>query len=213
MFTGLIEALGTVRRAVKAAGRMTLEVDLGPSIGPDAAPGDSIAVNGVCLTVGGLNENCARFDVSGESLAKTTLKNLKPADPVNLERAMSAQGRFGGHIVQGHIDGVGAIAAIRKQGDFAVFRFSAPPQLLGQMVLKGSVAVDGVSITIAALDKTVFEAALIPTTLKQTLWHRSKVGDAVNIETDILAKIIKRQLEQMLPGGGLTEAKLRELGF
>lgn len=209
----MIEAIGTVRRAMTAGGLMTLEVDLGPTATGHDAPGDSIAVNGVCLTVRGLDGRCARFDVSSESLAKTTLKHLKPADKVNLERAMSAQGRFGGHIVQGHIDGVGAIAAIKKQGDFAVFRFSASPQLLGQMVLKGSVAVDGVSITIATLDNTGFEAALIPTTLKQTIWHRSKVGDAVNIETDILAKIIKRQLEQMLPGGGLTEAKLKQLGF
>lgn len=213
MFTGLIEATGTVRGAVKAAERMTLEVDLGPTIGREAAPGDSIAVNGVCLTVAELNRGCARFDVSGESLAKTTLKNLKPAGRVNLERAMSAQGRFGGHLVQGHIDGVGAIAAIRKQGDFAVFRFAAPTELLGQMVLKGSVAVDGVSITIAALDKSGFEAALIPTTLRETIWLYSKVGDAVNIETDVMVKIVRRQLEQMLGTGGLTEARLKSLGF
>ena len=213
MFTGMIEAIGTVRRATAAGGLMTLEVDLGPTATGQDAPGDSIAVNGVCLTVSGLDGRCARFDVSGESLAKTTLKHLKPAGKVNLERAMRAQGRFGGHIVQGHIDGVGAIAAIKKQGDFAVFRFSAAPQLLGQMVLKGSVAVDGVSVTIAALDKTGFEVALIPTTLKETLWHASKVGDPVNIETDILVKAIRRQLEQMLGTGGLTEAKLKELGF
>jgi len=213
MFTGMIEAIGTVRRAMTAGGLMMLEVDLGPTATGHDAPGDSIAVNGVCLTVRGLDGRCARFDVSSESLVKTTLKHLKPADKVNLERAMIAQGRFGGHIVQGHIDGVGAIAAIKKQGDFAVFRFSASPQLLGQMVLKGSVAVDGVSVTIATLDNTGFEAALIPTTLKQTIWHRSKVGDAVNIETDILVKAIRRHLEQMLGTGGLTEAKLKQLGF
>lgn len=213
MFTGLIEAIGTVRRAAAGAEQMTLAVELGP-IAEGVRPGDSIAVNGVCLTVCGLEGACVRFDVSGESLARTTLKGLKAGAKVNLERAMSADGRFGGHIVQGHIDGVGSVAAIKKQGAFAVFRFAAGPELLSQMVLKGSVAVDGVSITIAALDKTGFEAAVIPTTLKETTWHLSKVGDAVNIETDVLVKIIKRQLEQILPGaGGMTEAKLKEFGF
>ena len=213
MFTGLIEVIGTVRRASVSGGQMTLAVDLGPAA-QAVRPGDSIAVNGVCLTVCGLEGACARFDVSGESLNKTTLKGLSVGASVNLERAMSAQGRFGGHIVQGHVDGVGAVAAIRKQGAFAVFRFSATAELLGQMVLKGSVAVDGVSVTIAALDATGFEVAVIPTTLQETTWHLSKVGDRVNIETDILVKIIKRQLEQILPaGGGLTQAKLRECGF
>jgi riboflavin synthase len=214
MFTGLIESIGTVRRASAAGGQMTLAVELGAPVGQDARVGDSIAVNGVCLTVCGLEGACARFDVSGESLAKTTLKGLTVGAKVNLERAMSAQGRFGGHIVQGHIDGVGAVAAIKKQGAFAVFRFSATPALLGQMVLKGSAAVDGVSVTIAGLDKTGFEVAVIPTTLSATTWHLSKVGDAVNIETDILVKIVRRQLEQMLPGGGgLTAEKLKGFGF
>lgn len=213
MFTGLIEAIGAVRQAVTASGRMTLEVEM-ETLFQDIRPGDSIAVNGVCLTVSGLEGGCAHFDVSGESLAKTTLKSLKIGSIVNLERAMSSQGRFGGHIVQGHIDGTGAIAAIRKQGAFAEFRFSAPPELLTQMVLKGSVAVDGISLTIAALDKTGFEVALIPTTLKETSWRLSKIGDPVNIETDILVKIIKRQLEQLLPAAsGLTEEKLKQFGF
>jgi riboflavin synthase len=213
MFTGLIEAIGTVRQAAVQSGQMSLAVELG-TIGAGVQLGESIAVNGVCLTVCGLEGNCARFDISGESLSRTTLKGLKTGTKVNLERAMSAQGRFGGHIVQGHIDGIGSLAAITKQGQFATFRFSASPELLGQIVLKGSVAVDGVSVTVASLDKTGFEVAVIPTTLTQTTWHLSKVGDAVNIETDILVKIIKRQLEQILPGrSGLTESKLRELGF
>lgn len=213
MFTGLIEAIGTVRGATVQAQQMVLTVELG-QVFEGVRLGDSIAVNGVCLTVCGLEGACARFDVSGESLARSTLKHLKTGAKVNLERAMSAQGRFGGHIVQGHIDGIGSVAAIRKQGEFAVFRFAASPELLNQIVMKGSVAVDGVSVTIAALDKTGFEVAVIPTTLKETTWHLSKVGDTVNIETDILVKIIKRQLEQILPAaGGLTEAKLKEFGF
>lgn len=214
MFTGLIEAIGTVRRAIVQGSRMSLEVDLGPGIGQDARLGDSIAVNGVCLTVSRLDGVWAAFDVSGESLAKTTLKNLKSGDKVNLERALSAQGRFAGHFVQGHIDGIGRIAAIRPQGEFAVFRFTAASELLDQMVLKGSVAVDGVSVTVAALDKTGFEVALIPTTLKDTTWHEAKVGDAVNIETDILVKIVRRQIQQLMPGGEpLTLDRLKLLGF
>jgi riboflavin synthase len=214
MFTGLIEAIGTVRQALARGGQMSLEVDCGPMISQDIQIGDSIAVNGVCLTVSARQGTCARFDISGESLSKTTLKYLKPGRKVNLERAMSAQGRFGGHFVQGHIDGTGQITAIRKQGDYAAFRFSAPPELLGQMVLKGSVAVDGVSLTIAALDKTGFEVALIPTTLRDTIWHLAVVGDPVNIETDVLLKMVRRQIEQLLPEGGtLTLDTLKSLGF
>ena len=213
MFTGLIEAVGSVRRAALQRGQMTLEIDLGPTVGRNVRLGDSIAVNGVCLTVCGLRGDVARFDVSGESLSKTTIKHLATGARVNLERAMSADGRFGGHIVQGHIDGTGTLSAIHKEGDFAVFRFSASAELLAHMVPKGSVAVDGVSVTIAALDKTGFEVALIPTTLKKTSWHLSKVGDVVNIEIDILVKAVRRQLEQMLGTDGLTEAKLKKLGF
>nr|MBC8378145.1 riboflavin synthase [Planctomycetota bacterium] len=176
--------------------------------------GDSIAVNGVCLTVCQLNGTVAEFDVSTETVRKTTLIALKSGASVNLERAMSAQGRFGGHIVQGHVDGLGKIAAIRKQADFAEFRFDIPKELIAQVVLKGSVAVDGISVTVANLDKTGFEVAVIPTTLKETTWHQAKVGDAVNIETDILVKITQRQLAAMLPNAkGLTIEQLREHGF
>ncbi len=214
MFTGLIEAIGVVRRAAPAGKQMTLHVDLGSTVGHDAQLGDSIAVNGVCLTVRRLQGSCAEFDVSGESLARTTLKSLKPGSKVNLERAMSAQGRFGGHIVQGHIDGLGTIANIRKDGDFATFRITAASELLAQMVVKGSVAVDGISLTVAALDEKGFEAALIPTTLQETTWQMSRVGDVVNIEIDILVKVIRRQVEQLLPDGDtLTVEKLKALGF
>ncbi len=127
---------------------------------------------------------------------------------------MSAQGRFGGHIVQGHVDGTGRIASIQKQTDFAVFRIEAAADLLDQMVLKGSVAVDGISLTVAALDKSGFEIALIPTTLKDTTWHNAKTGDAVNIETDILIKVVQKQLAKILPvGSNLTADKLKEYGF
>lgn len=213
MFTGIIETIGTVRQTSQGAGRMRISVDIG-RLAEGTVLGDSIAVNGVCLTVCGLNGTCAAFDVSTETVRRSNLTSLKIGSKVNLERAMSAQGRFGGHIVQGHVDGTGKIAAIRKQADFAEFRFETSPDLLKQMVLKGSVAVDGISLTVSKLDKTGFEVALIPTTLAETTWDTAKVGDTVNIETDILVKIIQKQIQNILPSGNsMTLEKLKEYGF
>ena len=213
MFTGIIETVGIIKQVQPSGNQMRLSIDLN-RIADGARLGDSIAVNGVCLTISHLNGTVAEFDVSTETIEKTTLSKLKNGSVVNLERAMSAQGRFGGHIVQGHVDGLGKITAIRKQADFAQFRFEVPKELIAQIVLKGSIAVDGVSVTVAKLDTSEFEVAVIPTTLKETTWHQSKVGDAVNIETDILVKITQRQLAAMLPDSkGLTIDKLREHGF
>ncbi|MFZ9023275.1 MAG: riboflavin synthase [Anaerohalosphaeraceae bacterium] len=213
MFTGIIETVGIIKQVQPSGNQMRLSIDLN-RIADGTRLGDSIAVNGVCLTVSRLNGTRAEFDVSTETIEKTTLTKLKNGSVVNLERAMSAQGRFGGHIVQGHVDGLGKIAAVQKQADYAQFRFEVPKELLAQVVLKGSIAVDGVSVTVAKLDAAGFEVAVIPTTLKETTWHQSKVGDAVNIETDILVKITQRQLTAMLPdSNGLTIDKLREHGF
>lgn len=213
MFTGIIETIGTVKQTLPKGNQTRLAIDLA-GIADGTKLGDSIAVNGACLTVCQLNRTIAEFDVSTETIGKTTLISLKNGSSVNLERAMSAQGRFGGHIVQGHVDGLGKIAAIRKQSDFAEFRFEISKELIPQIVLKGSVAVDGVSITVAKLDKTGFEVAVIPTTLKETTWHQARVGDAVNIETDILVKITQQQLAAILPNTkGLTIEQLREHGF
>jgi riboflavin synthase len=212
MFTGIIETVGVVRQVLPKGGQMQLVIDLN-GLADGTQLGDSIAVSGVCLTVCRLTGSEAAFDVSTETLAHSTLNTLRPGGKVNLERAMSAAGRFGGHIVQGHVDGLGRIAAIRKQADFATFRIQAPPELLDQMVRKGSVAVDGISLTVAALDPTGFEVALIPTTLRETTWHDAKIGDPVNLETDILIKVVKKQLEKILPADNLTPDKLKEYGF
>ncbi len=213
MFTGIIEALGTVRSVRPAGGGKTVSIDIGP-LADKAAPGDSIAINGVCLTISGLSGSVADFDVSGETLVKSTVDKLHAGVPVNLERAMAADGRFGGHIVLGHVDGTATIKAIDRKGDFVEMSFTAETGLLDEMVTKGSVAVDGISLTIAMMDGRGFAAALIPTTLKETTLGTAKVGDAVNIETDVLIKAVKKQLEKMLPGrGGLTAEKLREHGF
>lgn len=212
MFTGLIETTCVVKSASASGGGMRLSVDLGKPAG-QVKVGDSIAINGVCLTVASLQGGVAGFDVSGETLAKTTLGGLRAGSAVNVELAMKADGRFGGHFVQGHVDGVGTIKVIERQGQFADMIFTAERKLLDQMVVKGAVAVDGISLTIASMDDDGFSVALIPETLKKTTLGSVKIGDRVNIEIDIIAKMVKKQLEKILPGQGLTAEKLIDLGF
>ncbi len=192
---------------------MLLSIDLG-ELANDGRIGDSIAINGVCLTIAKLEGKIATFDLSAETLAKSTLSKLKPSSQVNIERAIKASDRFGGHFVQGHIDGTATTRAIDKRGQFADMKFAAEPELLDQMVVKGSVAVDGISLTIASMDQNSFSVALIPETLNKTTLSKVKIGDEVNIETDIIVKTIKKQLEKILPQTqSLTAEKLKELGF
>ena len=213
MFTGIIEAIGAVRSARPGGGGKVVSVELG-RCAEGAKSGDSIAINGVCLTVSRLAGSVGDFDVSAETLAISTIAEVRAGAAVNLERAMAADGRFGGHIVSGHVDGTAAIKAIDKKGDFVEMTFAAEAKLLDEMVNKGSVAVDGISLTIAKMDEGGFAIALIPTTLKDTTLGNAGVGDVVNIETDILIKAVKKQLEKILPGSGtLTAEKLKECGF
>ena len=220
MFTGLIEEICVVKSIHPGTGGLVLAVDLG-ELAEDCKIGDSIAINGVCLTIAGINpainggaKRIAEFDISTETLAKSTLGKLKPSSPVNIERAMKATDRFGGHFVLGHIDGTATIKAVKRQGDFADIKISADPELLEAMVVKGSVAVDGISLTIASMDENSFSVAIIPETLKKTTLGKAKIGDAVNIETDIIVKTIKKQLEKILPQKQtLTMETLREMGF
>ncbi|MFA5784220.1 MAG: riboflavin synthase, partial [Phycisphaerae bacterium] len=159
MFTGLIEAVSRIAQISRQGDSMKISVELGP-LCADCAPGDSIAVNGVCLTIASITGTIAAFDVSGETLSKSTLAKLSPSALVNIERATKADGRFGGHFVQGHIDGTARTENINRSGEFWTIRFSAAPELLEQMVFKGSVAVDGISLTVAAIDKLGFEIAV-----------------------------------------------------
>jgi len=213
MFTGLIEAICVVKSARPNAGGVSLTVELG-NLAEQCKIGDSIAMNGVCLTVAELTGSLATFELSTETLARSTLGKLKPSSKVNVEQAMKPTDRFGGHFVQGHVDGTATIKAIKRQGDFADIEFAAPPELLSQMVVKGSVAVDGISLTTAGLNRSSFSVALIPQTLKNTTLGTAKVGDTVNIETDIIVKTIKSYLDKILPQKQtLTVEKLRELGF
>ncbi|MCE5185517.1 MAG: riboflavin synthase [Planctomycetaceae bacterium] len=213
MFTGIIEAVGEIRKIQPSGGRIVLGIDL-KHLAADAHPGDSIAVNGVCLTISHLEQSIASFDVSSETVHRSTLLKLRVGSKANLERALSAQGRFGGHFVQGHVDGTGKIVVIRRETGFAEFRFEAKPELMSQIILKGSIAIDGISLTVSELNKSGFGVSLIPSTLSQTIWQDAKVGDLVNIETDILVKIVQKQLGAMWPGGcGLTAEKIRDFEY
>lgn len=213
MFTGLIETICTVKSVTRVGETMVLTIDLAELAG-ESSTGDSIAVNGACLTIAKLQGSLASFDVSGETLAKSTLGGLKPSMEVNIERSLPANGRFGGHFVLGHVDGTATIKAKDKSGEFADIKFAATTELLEAMVVKGSVAVDGISLTIAGMDTNSFSVSVIPETLNRTTLGRAKIGDFVNIETDIIIKTVKRQLDKILPKKQtLTAEKLRELGY
>jgi len=213
MFTGLIQSVCLVRSAAKAADAMRLDIQLG-ELANQAKIGDSIAINGACLTVSGIEGSTARFDVSGETLAMTTLGSLTPSVSVNVELALKPADRLGGHFVQGHIDGTATIRSIDRSGKFTNITLTAGADLLDQMIVKGSVAVDGVSLTIAAMTRDSFSIVVIPETLERTTLGTAKVGNVVNIETDIIGKIVRKQLEKILPTTqSLTVEKLKELGF
>ena len=213
MFTGLIETICTVKSVRRSADSMVLTIDLGVLAGKSKT-GDSIAINGACLTITKLQGSLASFDVSAETLAKSTLGKLKSSSEVNIERSLKASDRFGGHFVLGHVDETATIEAIEKSGEFANIKFAAKAELLEAIVVKGSVAVDGISLTITAVDIKSFSVSIIPETLKRTTLGKAKIGDFVNIETDIIVKTIKRQLDEILPKKqGLTAEKLRQLGY
>ena len=190
MFTGLIESVCTVKSVSRVGGAMLLTIDLG-SLADECKIGDSIAVNGVCLTITKF-EGGAVFDVSAETLSKSNMDKLRPSSEVNIERAVKATDRFGGHFVQGHVDGTAAVKAIDMQGKFAEIKFSAEAELLDGIVVKGSVAVDGISLTISGMEKDSFSVALIPETLNNTILRKIKIGDKVNIEIDMISKYIEK---------------------
>ena len=196
MFTGIVEELGEVVR-LERNGDMALLTVRGPVVAADAARGDSIAINGVCLTVTDLAGGEFSADVIGETLKHSTLGSQAPGTAVNLERAVRADGRLGGHIMQGHVDGVGTVVSRQPGADWEVVRISVPAELARYVVYKGSVAVDGVSLTVSGLSDegdAWFEVSLIPETLQRTTLGASAVGDAVNVEVDILAKHVQRLL-------------------
>ena len=162
------------------------------SLAPEIAEGDSVAVNGVCLTATEVADGGFAADAMAETLRRSSLGSLAAGDPVNLELALRASDRLGGHVVQGHVDGLGTIAAIREEGFSRVVTIDAPAELLRYVVEKGSIAVNGVSLTVSALGARDFEVSLIPETLERTTFGRSEVGSPVNLEVDVLAKYVER---------------------
>ena len=212
MFTGIIEETGSVARVLQ--GGTSGEIRIKASYVLEGTKlGDSIAVNGVCLTVTGLYDDGFTADVMPETLRRSNLGMLGSGDKVNLERAMAADGRFGGHIVSGHIDGTGDIVSLRNEGNAVWVRIRAKEEILGLIVEKGSITIDGISLTVATLASDYFEVSIIPHTGAQTTLLTKKPGNKVNLENDIIGKYVQRLLGKSTGNGGVTADFLAEHGF
>jgi len=216
MFTGIILSVGKIAAIQPRGGDCRLIIDTGKLSLADCALGDSIAVNGVCLTAVELGERYFCADVSNETLSRTTLKSAKPGTAVNLELALTPSSRLGGHIVSGHVDGFGKV--VEKQGDGRSirFKFKAPDALAKYIAEKGSICIDGISLTVNGVDGPYFSVNIVPHTLQETTLGNTEVGSEVNLEVDLLA----RYLERLMKGdaaaqcqGGVTEALLQNSGF
>lgn len=194
MFTGLVEELGKLRSIKKGADSAVLTIAANTVL-QGTKIGDSIAVNGVCLTVTSLNEGIFSADVMAETLSKTSLGDCKPGDYLNLERALQLGDRLGGHLVSGHIDGVGFIRASRKVDIAIITEISAPPELIPFILPKGSIAIDGISLTVVESGNDYFSVSLIPLTAKDTTLGYKNVGAKVNLETDMLGKYVHRFMQ------------------
>ena len=203
MFTGLIAVLGTVERLAEGSTSCRLTVRA-PQLLSGVKIGDSIAVNGVCLTVVHLRGDTFTADVMPETVRRTTLHLLQPGDRVNLEKALRPTDGLDGHIVQGHVEGVGTIQQIISEGNARVYRIQAPGELLRYIVEKGSIAVDGISLTVTETDDSGFGVSLIPHTAKMTTLGYKSAGDAVNLETDILARYVEKMLGIDKKGNGFA---------
>jgi riboflavin synthase len=211
MFTGLVESIGSVVSADPSGAALRLRVDLGrPAEG--VRPGDSIALGGVCQTVTETAGAVAAFDAVTETLAKTTVGRWRPGTRVNIERSLRPSDRMGGHFVAGHVDGVGKVIESGQRADGWWLRVEAPPELFAEIAPKGSVAIDGVSLTVVEAEAPVLGVTLIPTTLSQTTLGALAAGDAVNLETDLVAKYVRRALAAMATGAEADRRLLDSLG-
>ncbi len=202
MFTGIIEGMGSLITAESRGGDVRLKIGSGSLPFTEVRMGESIAVNGVCLTVVGFDAAWFEADASNETLSLTTLGALEPDAALNLERAMRPTDRLGGHMVSGHVDGVGKVLAIEDDGRAQRWRFAAPQALLKYIAKKGSICVDGVSLTVNEANAEGFEVALIPHTVSHTAFAHTAVGDAVNLEIDLVARYVERLVSANLTGTG-----------
>jgi riboflavin synthase len=216
MFTGIVEEVGRLRSLRRSSQGAELDISC-RRVGEDLRPGDSMAVNGVCLTVVRADGQGFVAQAMPETLRRTNLGRLVPGALVNLERALPLGGRVGGHLVTGHVDATGTVTSMRPEGDAVLMEVSAPRDLLPYLAPRGSVAVDGVSLTIVACEGDHFQVSLIPHTLAVTNLGHRRPGDAVNLEVDILARYVRHLLEVLTTGApqsaGVTWERLREVGF
>jgi riboflavin synthase len=216
MFTGIIEEIGTVVNVVTGAksSRVTISANV---IFSDLKLGDSVATNGVCLTVSEMTTSTFSADIMHETLKYTSLAGLTNGIKVNLERAMAANGRFGGHIVSGHIDGTGTIREIKRDDNAVIYTIAAGLDIVKYIVKKGSIAIDGISLTVTRVDASSFSVSIIPHTLQETILANKKSGDIVNLEVDMLAKYIEKLLgketNKSQKESGITAEFLMNNGF
>ena len=215
MFTGIVEEIGTVERVQHGQHSAVLAIRAAKVL-ENTKIGDSIAVNGICLTVTALPGGKFLADVMHETLNRSSLANLKNGSRVNLERAMQANGRFGGHIVSGHVDGIGTILQTKRDDTAVWYTIGAGPQILRYVVEKGSVTVDGISLTVAAVSEESFSISAIPHTVEQTILKDKGAGDSVNLETDIIGKYVEKLMQPAssdTPKSRITEEFLSRYGF
>ena len=216
MFTGIIEEIGTIQSVKRSQGSLTLEI-VGFVIFDDLKIGDSVAVNGICLTATTIGEGRFTADVMPESVKMTTLLQLSTGSKVNLERAMAANGRFGGHVVAGHVDGQGTIIGKDHVGNSIVFRITTDSDILHYIIYKGSITVDGASLTVSKVGPSWFEISIIPHTIGNTILQYASIGTTVNLETDIFGRYIEHFMkgpqEAPTKGGKVTMDTLLSNGF
>ncbi len=215
MFTGIIEALGEIKRIEKVAGDIRLTVGTGTLDMSDVNTGDSIAVNGVCLTAINFDEHSFVADVSNETISLTTLKNLQNGSPVNLEKALLPTTRLGGHLVSGHVDGLGKVLDIAADARSIRYRFQAPGELMKYIATKGSICIDGTSLTVNTVNNDQFEVNIVPHTQERTIIHSYRSGTEVNLEVDLVARYLESLLLNPSDKGdtGLNIEMLASAGF
>lgn len=217
MFTGIVEETGTVKKLLISGNSGQIQI-CAKKVLEGTKTGDSIAVNGICLTVTSVNGESFCADVMAETVRRSSLRNLSSGDRINLERAMAADGRFGGHIVSGHIDGTGTVRSLKREENAVWLTIDTKPEIMRYIVEKGSVCIDGVSLTVAKTGETYFQVSVIPHTGQETTLLKRKPGELVNLENDIVGKYVERFVTAGFPGeeqktGGLTMELLKEYGI
>jgi len=215
MFTGIIESIGSIEKIEKKSGDSKLTINVGKLDMSDVSLGDSIACNGVCLTAIEFDQNSYTADVSGETLRLTTLGEIQVGDPINLEKALTPTTRLGGHLVSGHVDGIGEVLSIKKDSRSIQYKIKAPAELAHYIAKKGSICVDGVSLTVNEIQDDIFELNLVPHTLSETTASEYRIGSQVNLEVDLLARYLERLLtgQKVKSRSNLTRSLLKNSGF